>query len=157
MLSLADLLAPLLRSGLTILGRRRLPLIDGELRLAGLSGPVEVTRDRWGVAHIDAGSPRDAYFAQGVVHAQDRLWQMELNRRTASGTLSELFGEIALDTDRIVRTFGFRRLAQADWENAGDALREALQAYADGVNAYLESPAARTPIEFTLLGRRPTA
>jgi penicillin G amidase len=152
---LTDLLAPLLRTGLTFLGRRRLPLIDGELQLPGLHGPVDVVRDRWGVPHIYAGDPVDAYFAQGVVHAQDRLWQMELNRRTASGRLSELFGEISLDTDRAVRTFGFRRLAEADWQACGAALRAALQAYADGVNAFLATRAARMPIEFTLLGYHP--
>jgi penicillin amidase len=155
MSTLTNLAAPVLRAGLTFLGRRRLPLIDGQLQLPGLHGPAEVVRDRWGVPHIYATDPADAFFAQGVVHAQDRLWQMELNRRTASGRLSELFGEISLDTDRAVRTFGFRRLAEADWGACGEALRAALQAYADGVNAFLATPAARMPIEFTLLGYRP--
>ena len=112
MSTLTDLAAPVLRAGLTFLGRRRPPLIDGQIQLAGLHGPVEVVRDCWGVPHIYAGDPVDALLAQGVVHAQDRLWQIELNRRTASGRLSELFGEISLDTDRAVRTFGFRRLAE---------------------------------------------
>ncbi|MCJ7512062.1 MAG: penicillin acylase family protein [Anaerolineales bacterium] len=150
-----DLLAPVLRAGLTFLSRRRLPLIEGEIRLAGLHSPVEVIRDRWGVPHLFADDPHDAFFAQGVVHAQDRLWQMELNRRTANGRLSELFGEISLDTDRAVRTFGFRRLGEADWQAAGADLRSVLEAYAEGVNATLACSAARMPIEFTLLGCHP--
>ena len=68
------------------------------------------------------------FFAQGFVHAQERLWQMELARRTALGRLSELFGPIALDTDRAARTFGFHRLAQVDWSNADEAIQEAMQA-----------------------------
>jgi penicillin G amidase len=73
-----------------------------------------VLRDRWGVPHIYASNVLDLAFAQGFVHAQDRLWQMELNRRTGRGLLSELFGELALDTDRAIRTFGFNRLAKMD-------------------------------------------
>ena len=79
------------------------------------------------------------FFAQGFVHAQDRLWQMELNRRTATGRLSELFGSVALDTDRTTRTFGFHRLGQADWANASQDVREIITAYAEGVNAFLEA------------------
>lgn len=150
-----NILGPPLRGGLTLLSRRRLPQTEGELTLPGLSAAVEVLRDRWGVPHIYAANSHDLYRAFGFIHAQDRLWQMELNRRTAQGRLSELFGELSLDTDRAVRTFGFHRLGQADWANAADDMREMMLAYTDGVNAYLEQPSAKLPIEFTLLGHRP--
>src|SRR6266545_5800163 len=73
--------------------RRPLPQLDGELRVKGLSAPVEIVRDRWGVPHISAREPLDAFFGQGFCHAQDRLWQMELTRRLASGRLAEVFGK----------------------------------------------------------------
>ncbi len=152
---MASFLGSVLKTGLTWLDRGRLPQIQGKLSLPGLSGRVEVIRDRWGVPHIYAGNPHDLFFAQGVVHAQDRLWQMEVNRRTATGRLSELFGELALGTDRAVRTFGFHRLGKADWACAHPDIREAVQAYTDGVNAFLASPTAKMPVEFTLLGHRP--
>ena len=72
--------------------KRKLPIIDGQLKLEGLLAPVEVIRDKWGIPHIYAENTHDLFFAQGFVQAQDRLWQLELNRRTATGTLSELFG-----------------------------------------------------------------
>ena len=150
-----DVLGPVLRAGLTWLGRRRLPQIDGTLNLSGLSAPVEIIRDRWGVPHIYAANERDLFFAQGFVHAQDRLWQMELNRRTAAGRLSEMFGPVALDTDRAVRTFGFYRLGQADWANASEDMRAAATAYAEGVNTFLQHPASHLPVEFMLLGHHP--
>ena len=155
MAAINNVLGPVLRAGLTWLGKGRLPQISGTLNLPGLSSPVEVIRDRWGVPHIYSDNAHDLFFAQGYVHAQDRLWQMEVNRRTAAGRLSELFGAVALDTDRAVRTFGFYRLGQADWANADDDLRAVIKAYAGGVNAFLGDPAAKMPVEFTLLGHRP--
>ena len=152
---LYDLITPPLRAALTAIGKRRLPTISGTLKLPGLGAPVEVLRDRWGVPHIYAQSEPDAFMAQGYVHAQDRLWQMELNRRTANGRLSEVFGDLALDTDRAALTFGFRRLGEADWERLDAKLRLAMEAYAAGVNAYLQSPEYRAPVEFTLLGLKP--
>jgi penicillin amidase len=150
-------LGPALRAGITWLGRRRLPQIEGPLSLPGLSGQVEVIRDRWGVPHIYASNAHDLFFAQGVVHAQDRLWQMELNRRIGAGRLSELFGEISLETDRATRTFGFHRLGQADWEQADEEVRRVMVAYSEGVNAFLQSASYRhnTPVEFTLLRHQP--
>jgi penicillin amidase len=148
-------LGSILRSGLTWLSRGRLPQIQGKLAVPGLAAPVEVVRDRWGVPHIYAQNEHDLFFTQGFVHAQDRLWQMEINRRTATGQLSELFGPLALDTDRAVRTFGFHRLGQADWAAANAEVRDGMQAYAEGVNAFLTHPAAKMPVEFTLLRHRP--
>ncbi len=144
-----------MRFVLTRMSRKRLPLIDGKLELAGLSASVEVVRDQWGIPHIYAENIHDLFFAQGFVHAQDRFWQMEVNRRTANGALSEIFGEIALETDRASRTFGFARLGQTDWENSDDNLRTAMQAYAEGVNAFLQHPDCYLPVEFSLLRYQP--
>jgi penicillin amidase len=155
MSTIHNILAPIARGALTWLSRRRLPQIEGTLTLPSLSAPVEIIRDRWGIPHVSAASTYDLFFAQGFVHAQDRLWQMELNRRTAQGRLSELFGALALDTDRTARTFGFARLGRADWADASDDLKEVLLAYAAGVNTFLESPRVKLPVEFTLLRHRP--
>ncbi len=148
-------ISSVLRSGLTFMSKRRLPQIDGVLKMPGLTTSVEVIRDRWGIPHIYATNSHDLFFAQGFVHAQDRLWQMELNRRTATGRLSEIFGEVALDTDRAVRTFGFARLAQIDLDNAADDVFDVLKAYTEGVNAFLQQPSASLPIEFTLIHHTP--
>ncbi|MFX1514625.1 MAG: penicillin acylase family protein, partial [Promethearchaeota archaeon] len=149
------MLGAILRFVLTRMSRRRLPVISGKLDVPGLLDSVEVIRDKFGIPHIYAQNDHDLYFAQGFVHAQDRLWQMELNRRTATGRLSEIFGELALDTDRTARTFGFARLGQQDWENADEELHSAFQAYSDGVNAFLQHLSSRLPIEFSLLKHKP--
>ncbi len=149
------ILGPIMRTGLTWLSRRRLPQTDGTLRVSGLEAPVEIVRDRWGVPHIYANSLPDLFFAQGFVHAQDRLWQMEINRRTAAGRLSEIFGDVALDTDRLTRTLGFNRLAQADLDAASEEMQEALHAYSIGVNVFLDQTKGRLPVEFTLLRHWP--
>jgi penicillin amidase len=140
---------------LTWLDKRRIPIIEGEIQLKGLTGPVEIIRDRWGIPHIYAEKMEDGLFGQGFVHAQDRLFQMELNRRTAQGRLSELFGEVALDTDRTVRTFGFNRLGKLDYENMRDDLRSNVLAYTAGVNAFLEQKKVKLPVEFSMLSHRP--
>ena len=135
--------------------RRPWPQVDGELTVAGLSAPVEVIRDEWGVPQIYAENEHDLFFAQGYVHAQDRLWQMEMNRRIGSGTLSAALGESLLDTDRFLRTIGIRRAAEKDWALVDEETRATMQAYADGVSAYIESHRGRLPLEFTLLGVDP--
>jgi penicillin amidase len=149
------LLGTVLRGGLTWLSRRRLPQIDGTVRLTGLNATVEVLRDRWGVPHIYAENIPDLFYGQGYVQAQDRLFQMEINRRTAQGTLSEIFGKLALDTDRTTRTFGFNRLGVRDWQNAPQEMREVVLAYTAGVNAYLTHATAELPVEFRYLNYRP--
>lgn len=155
MASIHDIVGPIAGRGLTWLSRRRIPQIDGTINNTGTSAEVEVIRDVWGIPHIYAANTLDLFFAQGFVHAQDRLFQMELNRRTAQGTLSALFGEIALDTDRTTRTFGFNRLGGTDWNNASQDLQEVILAYSAGVNAYINHPEFKLPIEFTLLNHRP--
>ncbi|MEP7200149.1 MAG: penicillin acylase family protein, partial [Chloroflexota bacterium] len=135
--------------------RRSLPQVDGTLTLDGLRAPVEIIRDTWGVPHIYAQSMDDLLFAQGFVHAQDRLWQMEMNRRVGQGRLAELFGTIAVGTDHFIRTVGFARAAQNDLNAIdADSLR-ALEAYARGVNAFIAQNANRLPLEFTLLRFKP--
>ena len=145
----------LLRLALPWLGKTRLPKINGRLSISGLGEDVEIIRDRWGVPHIYAGNETDLYFAQGFVHGQDRLWQMELSRRIGAGRLSELFGPSALETDRLARTLGFRRLAEASWAEIEESMRGALEAYAAGVNTQISGPVAKRPIEFSLLRHRP--
>ncbi|CAN5348929.1 hypothetical protein BH09BAC1_BH09BAC1_09430 [soil metagenome] len=94
--------------------RRNLPQLDGTINLDGVAEPVKIYRDNWGVPHIYASSLNDMAFAQGYVHAQDRLWQMEINRRVSRGQLSEIVGRSTLDTDRASRILGFERLAADD-------------------------------------------
>jgi penicillin amidase len=157
MTNVNNLIGSVLGSGLRWLSRRRLPKISGSLKLIGLNSSVEVLRDKWGVPHIYASNLDDLFFAQGFVEAQDRLFQMELNRRTAQGLLSELFGAIALDTDRAVRCFGFNRLGKIDWQNASEDTKLAFEAYTKGVNAFLNHPESKLPVEFTLLNHKPKA
>lgn len=137
--------------------RHPFPQVRGTLAVAGLQAPVEVIRDRWGVPHLSAGNEHDLFFAQGFVHAQDRLWQMEFNRRIAAGRLSEIFGETTLKTDRFLRTVGLRRAAEAEWEIQDAEARAAAEAYAEGVNAFVARYRGRLPIEFRLLRFAPEA
>jgi penicillin amidase len=134
--------------------RQSLPKTDGEIRLAGLGGAVEVLRDRYGIPHIFATSLQDASFALGFVHAQDRLWQMEMSRRVAAGRLAEVVGAGGLETDRFLRTLGVRRAAQANLRTLDGETVRMLEAYAAGVNAFLASDPVLPP-EFWLTGVRP--
>jgi len=133
-----------------------LPQTDGKLTVAGLGAPVDVVRDAAGIPHIYAASDDDAWFALGYLHAEDRLWQMELNRRTAAGRLAEILGSSALDVDRFLRTLGIARNAAAIAERLDDHTRHALERYAAGVNAELDARARRPrflmPPEFLLTG-----
>lgn len=139
--------------------RTSLPTIDGSLALSGLEEPVTVTRDTDGIPHIKAASERDAYFALGVIHAQDRLWQMDFQRRLGQGRLSEVLGTPTLATDRYMRTLGLYRLAKESLRYLTPETRNALEAYSDGVNAWLEAQREAWwrawPVEFYLLRYRP--
>ncbi len=135
--------------------QRPLPQREGSLSISGLSAPVEILRDKHGVPHLYAQTAPDLWRAQGFVHAQDRLWQMEQQRRIASGTLAELFGKAALDVDRFSRVIGFRRSAADEWEILQPEARTALEAYVAGINAYIESRPHRLGAEFNLLRRPP--
>lgn len=131
---------------------RNFPTLEGTVRLEGLDGPVEVYRDNLGIPHLYASSEHDLLMAQGFVHAQDRFWQMEFQRRIGSGRLSELLGEATLETDRFIRTVGWHRTAAEEVELLEGQDRELLEAYAAGVNAYLELHRGPLGLEFTVLG-----
>lgn len=141
--------------GAAYLVRRPFPQIAGTLPVKGLQAPVEVIRDRWGIPHIYARNAHDLFFAQGYVHAQDRLWQMELFRRIMSGRISEFAGESALDTDRFMRVLGLRRAAETAWSRTSGEAAGALLAYSEGVNAFIETHRSRLPLEFLILRIQP--
>jgi len=133
--------------------RRPLPRTHGRIAVTGIDGPVEIRRDRWGVPHVRAGSTNDAWFAEGFCHGQDRLWQLELYRRAASGRVSEIAGPESLPSDRFVRMLGLRHFAGREEEELGEELRAAMDAYSAGVNAAVEEAAA-PPVEFQILRLR---
>src|SRR3954467_777125 len=137
------------------MSRARLPKIDGQVYLKGLEDEVEVIRDQWGAVHIYAKNMNDLIFAQGFTHAQDRLFQMELNRKVARGKLSEIIGKKALDTDRIARTMGYERVAKQDWELYGSEEQQIIIDYCNGINAYIKSADFKLPVEFALLKHEP--
>ncbi len=128
---------------------------SGEVLLTGLAGPVEVRFDRWGVPAIGASSARDAMTALGWLHANDRLFQMELGRRAAAGRLAELFGARALDYDRRMRRLRLRAAAERLVTTISAESRGLLDAYAAGVNAWLVARGGDLPPEFRLLRHRP--
>lgn len=117
---------------------RSLPQTSGTLHISALTGDVTVIRDKAGIANIYADSPHDLFLAQGYIHAQERLWQMEVWRHISAGRLSELFGKTSLDTDRFVRTLDWRGAAERDLEALSPEARAALDDYAAGVNAWLD-------------------
>ncbi|MGN8244897.1 penicillin acylase family protein [Cellulomonas soli] len=135
--------------------RRPLPQVEGTLELDGLDEKVVVTRDALGVPTITAQTTHDLFAAQGFVAAQDRFFEMDYRRHVTAGRLSELVGENedALAADKVIRTFGWRRVAEREWPLVQQSTRDYLQAYADGVNAYLEGRApAEIAVEYTVLG-----
>ncbi len=131
--------------------RWSMPTIDGTITVAGPEAPIEILRDDWGIPHILADSPRDAYFGLGYAHAQDRLFQMEQQRRLAQGRLSEVLGSSTLSFDRFLRTLGLYRAAEESVAALDPETLAALQAYADGVNAYIASHEGALAPEFALL------
>jgi penicillin amidase len=131
-----------------------LPRVRGRLGFTGLLVEVTVGRDRWGVPHVNATSMEDAAFAMGVVHAQDRLWQMEVTRRVATGRISELIGADGVNIDRFIRRVGLQRVAREEELRLGPEARRMLKAYSAGVNGIAQSGRA-LPIEYRLLGVSP--
>ncbi|HEY7500401.1 MAG TPA: penicillin acylase family protein [Vicinamibacterales bacterium] len=147
------------QAALDDLARQALARIDGEIDIpqaSGLRANVRVARDEWGIPHITASSPEDLFFAQGYVAAQDRLWQMEIWRRTAEGRLAEISGPQAVPTDRLARLLKFRGPSD-DRELAPyhpDA-RRLMAAFVSGVNTFIAQHQQRLPIEFVLTGITP--
>ena len=145
--------AGLLAAGYYWVLRRPLARTQGTVTLQGLHAEVEVLRDHWGVPHIYALDDHDLNFAQGFVHAQDRLWQMDNQRRLVSGRLAEVLGEVALPLDRWIRVVGMRRVAEQEVSLISAATRANLEAYAAGVNTRIAQ--GNLPVEFTLLRCKP--
>ncbi|NLW48478.1 MAG: penicillin acylase family protein, partial [Firmicutes bacterium] len=131
------------------------PKTDGKLQVKGLISSVNVYRDKFGIPQIYADNEHDLFFTQGYVQAQDRLFQMEVNRRIGNATLSELVGYAGLGTDKLFRVFGMRRVAEKTWPTLDDETQEIIKAYCKGVNAYIGTHSGRLPVEFTILGVKP--
>ena len=121
-----------------------------------LAAPVTISRDRWGVPHVSATSMEDAAFAMGVAHAQDRLWQMEVTRRVATGRISELIGLDGVNIDRFVRRVGLHRVARDEELRLGPEPRRMLKAYAAGVNGIASSRQVRSRSSSGSSARRPS-
>lgn len=138
-----------------VLVRKSFPRVSGAFNVPSLGADVEILRDPSGVPHVFAENDHDLYYAIGYVHAQDRLWQMELVRRAGMGRLSEVLGPEALEIDRLFRVLGLRRVALRSEELLDDKTRSALQAYADGVTAYIAGHKGSYPVEFDIVGFEP--
>ena len=134
---------------------RALPQLDGQVHASGLQAPVQIQRDGADITHIKGKSGHDVYFSLGYVHAQERGWQLEFNRRVMHGELSEVFGAATLDTDKLLRTLGIIRAAKRQWQGLSEPAKQALQAYSDGINAFNEGSAQALPPEFHILRVKP--
>ncbi|UUV24094.1 MULTISPECIES: penicillin acylase family protein [Lysinibacillus] len=143
--------------GFTWFMNKSKPVIDGELAVTILDQDVTVTRDEKGVPHIFAKTDADLYRAQGYVQAQDRLFQMDLARRQASGRLSEIIGEATINTDKHFRTFSLRNAAETSLAAYDDESKQVLEWYAEGVNAFIAQAKESNTLsyEFALLGYEP--
>ena len=132
--------------------RKSFPDTTGEVRLDGLHGTVEIKRDGHGIPQIFADDPADLFFAQGYVQAQDRFYEMDFRRHVTAGRLSELVGKDGLETDELVRTMGWRRVAEQEYEALGGGTRSLLEAYARGVNSYIDGKSgSELSLEYTVL------
>jgi penicillin amidase len=149
------------KKDLATAAHQALAAVSGELHVKGLDRPVNVLRDRWGVAHIYAQNQHDLFFAQGVVAAQDRLFQMELWKRAGQGRLAEILGPSALPRDVNARALRYRGDMQAEYKSYSPDTRAILTAFTDGINAYIASLTAPSgpglPLEFQLAGFSPDA
>jgi penicillin amidase len=133
--------------------RKPLAKTQGTLQVPGLQAPVEIIRDKWGVPHIYAANSHDLMFAQGFVHAQDRLWQMDFQRRLVAGRLSEVMGAVTVPVDRWMRILGMRKIAEKEVSMIDSDVRANQEAYASGVNACIDG--GHLPVEFSLLRYKP--
>ncbi len=134
------------------LAQSSFPRKSGEVKISGLNFPVDIYRDNYGIPNIYAQTTHDLFFAQGYVHAQDRFWQMDFWRHIGSGRLSEMFGKDQLATDTFLRTLGWARVVQKELEAMPADEIALLQAYADGVNAYLaDHKGAALSLEYAVL------
>ena len=148
------LLIPAAAAGGYWWAQKSLPVLDGQLSFPGLGAPVEVLLDEHGVPAIYARDAEDAYFAAGVLHARDRLWQMELYRRVAMGRLSQVMGDDTIEIDKRFLTLGLRDAARAEWERMAPQVKTTLERYAAGVNAVIaqvQTQQRLRPLEFQIL------
>jgi len=136
--------------------RSKLPKSDGDTRTDGLDGPVEILRDRWGVAHIEANCIADGFFGLGYAMAQDRLWQLDHMRRLACGRLAEVLGADFVDQDRLHRTIGLKQSADEAYAVADDEVRLVLTSLSSGINAHIQA-CKNLPVEFDVLDYTPEA
>ncbi|HEX6308718.1 MAG TPA: penicillin acylase family protein [Longimicrobiales bacterium] len=143
------------QNGFDRLARESLAQIEGMLDVAGLHTDVEVLRDRWGIPHIYAENEQDLFFAQGWVQAQDRLWQIDMWRRTNEGRLAEILGPEALEHDRLARLIMFRGPWDDEFASYHPDGRRIFEAFARGVNAYIDAIGDNLPVEYKLTGLRP--
>jgi penicillin G amidase len=135
--------------------RGSLPQTEGNVQVAGIVAPVEIVRDSSGIPHIYGKSEADGWFGLGYAHAQDRLWQMDFNRRIGAGRLSEILGDKGLQTDKFLRTLSVYHYAEQNYANETPRTRAMLQAYAAGVNSYIANKKGAMPPEFYILGVTP--
>ncbi|MEQ1870559.1 MAG: penicillin acylase family protein [Vicinamibacterales bacterium] len=136
--------------------RQSLPVTSGRIDITGISAPVVITRDQHAVPHIVGATKADALFGLGYVHAQDRLWQMEFQRRIGHGRLSEVFGPATIRQDRFLRTVGFSRAATSAWAHLPATAQQQVREYLAGINAFINAHHGRAlPPEFTLLRFEP--
>jgi penicillin amidase len=131
------------------------PQVSGSLSVPGLSAPVRIVRDTWGVPHIYARTGQDLFFAQGLVQAQDRLFQMDLWRRSARGRLSEVLGPNFIERDAMTRRMQYHGDLRAEWDSYGADTEEIAAAFVRGVNAWIDQLGDRLPEEFALAGWKP--
>ncbi|MBU1353605.1 MAG: penicillin acylase family protein [Gammaproteobacteria bacterium] len=142
-------------TGAAVYVQRSFAVVDGKLRVVGLRDVVRVQRDGADVAHIRAQTPQDVWFAMGFVHAQERTWQLEFNRRVMHGQLSEVFGEATVETDKLLRSLDIMGVARRQYNGLPLYAKEALQAYSQGIHAFhKDRPQALSP-EFHVLGVKP--
>jgi penicillin amidase len=131
-----------------------LPQTKGERLIDGIDAPVKLSRDQHGVVSIEAKTDKDAFFSLGYAHAQDRLWQLEVQKRTINGRLSEIFGRQSVNTDIWFHTLGLYESGVKSWDALSGPAQASLTAYAAGINAWLDSDPV-LPVEFSLLGIKP--
>ncbi|MER5863722.1 penicillin acylase family protein [Kitasatospora sp. NPDC002040] len=134
--------------------RSSFPVVEGSVKVAGMTAPVDVKRDANGIPQLYADSSEDLFRAQGYVQAQDRFWEMDVRRHITAGRLSEMFGSGQVETDSFLRTMGWRRVAQEEYDSKlAEDTKKYLQAYSDGVNAWLsEHSGSSASLEYGLLG-----
>ncbi len=147
------------QSSLNARAQAALSVVRGTLKVEGLQQPVSVLRDRWGVAHIYARNQHDLFFAQGFVAAQDRLFQMELWKRSGQGRLAEVLGPAALPRDINARLLSYRGDMKSEYDSYSPDTREILESFTAGINAYIASRMAGggqgPPVEFQIAGFQP--